>query len=388
MNFWTTHPFVPSAVKEELVDGYDLLETVNYDNTVINCISDKLLSGLILGCADVNSLNHSEKNKLIFALCATLKLCKTTLEKVVYIKSLREHCLDEGSPVILKALEEGLNKELAHFVVKQESDKVVDEIILNQTIVGSGSQTQECLDDVVASQAEAVAIKDYANACQELTKAKVDFEKLYDEFGLTEENSSRLEQQLEARDKEMETVTRAKSDLEENKRVLSDKLKTAMKDIETQSAFQCRLENELSQSQKDLFESKQVGSELQMQIDALKKRIPVSGLRDNPDWLNTTKPEVSKPGDGSLRKPKTDAGSCNFKVHIVSEELAAKKLKETAKLKRTVEALERKKQTALVKQRKVIMTEAKQLSASQHSHIRKNTSGVCSQSNESCGKGE
>jgi hypothetical protein len=267
-----------------------------------------------------------------------------------------------------------LNKELAHFVVKQESDKVVDEIILNQTIVGSGSQTQECLDDVVASQAEAVAIKDYANACQDLTKAKADFEKLYDELGLTEENSSHLEQELEARNKEMEIVTKAKSDLEKSKKVLSDKLKTAMKDIETQSAFQCGLENELSKSQKDLFKSKQVGAELQKQIDALKKRIPVSGLKDNPDWLNVTIPDVSKPGDGFPRKPKTVAGPLNFKVHILAEEIAAKKLRDAAKLKRTVEALERKKQTTLVNQRKVIMTEPKQLSALQHSHIRKKTS--------------
>ena len=139
---------------------------------------------------------------------------------------------------------------------------------------------------------------------------------MYDEFGLTEENSSRLEQQLEARDKEMETVTRAKSDLEKSKRVLSDKLKTAMKDIETQSAFQCGLENELSESKKDLFKSKEVGAELQKKIDALKKRIPVSALRDNPDWLNDTIPDVSKPGDGFPRKPKTIAGLWNPKVHI------------------------------------------------------------------------
>ena len=70
-------------------------------------------------------------------------------------------------------------------------------------------------------------------------------------------------------------------------------------------------------------------------------------------------------------KPKTVAGPWNFKVHILAEEIAAKKLRDAAKLKRTVEALGRKKQTTLVNQRKVIMTEPKQLSALQHYQIRK-----------------
>jgi hypothetical protein len=151
-------------------------------------------------------------------------------------------------------------------------------------------------------------------------------------------------------------------------------LKTAMKDIETQSAFQFGLESELSESKKDLFKSKEVGAELQKQIDALKKRIPVSALKDNPDWLNDTTPDVSKPGDGFPRKPKTIAGLWNPKVHIVAEDDAAKELMIAAKLKKTVEALERKKQTTIVNQRKVMMTEPKQLSALQHSQKRQRIS--------------
>ena len=185
------------------------METVSHDNTVINFISGGLLSALIIECKDVIGMNNSEKNKLIFALCATLKLCRTTLEKVVYIKNLREHSVDEGSPVILKVLEEGLNKELALYGVKQESDKILDEIILNQNFVGSGSQTKECLDEVVANQAEVDAIKAYADACQELTKAKLEVEKLNDELGRTDEISSCRKQQLEVRDKEMEAVKKA-----------------------------------------------------------------------------------------------------------------------------------------------------------------------------------
>ena len=104
------------------------------------------------------------------------------------------------------------------------------------------------------------------------------------------------------------------------------------------------------------------------------EKIPVSALKDNPDWLNVTIPDVSKPGDGFPRKPKIIAGLWNPKVHIVAEDDAAKKLMIAAKLKKTVEALERKKQTTLVNQRKVMMTEPKQLSALQHSQIRQKIS--------------